>query len=83
MLTDSYYREVQMSFVLIPIVVSPEFARFVASELRSHSLSKKDIVKCLKALGIENREILNLKCKEELWIQLQIAAVPRENSAEY
>lgn len=72
-----------MSFVLIPLVVSPDFAHFVATELRPQSLEKKDIVKCLKALGIKNREILNLKRKGELWIQLQIAAVLGESSAEY
>ena len=72
-----------MPFVLIPLVVSIDFARFVARELRSQSLEKKDIVKCLKALGIKNREILNLKCKEELWIQLQTAAASKENLAEY
>ncbi len=59
LLAGSYYREVQMNFALIPMVVSPEFARFVASELQPQSLPKKDIVKCLKALGIKNQEILN------------------------
>ncbi|ARV62176.1 hypothetical protein BZZ01_29260 [Nostocales cyanobacterium HT-58-2] len=68
-----------MSFsTLIPIVVSPDFARFVASEFQPQSLTKKDIVKCLKALGIKNSEILNFKYKEELWNQLQIAAVKSE-----
>lgn len=66
MLVGSYYYEVQMSFVLISLVVSSDFARFVATELRSQSLGKKDIVKCLKALGIKKRDILNLKCKAEL-----------------
>ncbi|AFY75741.1 MAG: hypothetical protein IGR93_10350 [Hydrococcus sp. C42_A2020_068] len=61
----------------IPIVVSPSFARFVASELQPQSLTKKDIVKCLKALGIKNPEILSLKWKQELWIQLQFAAVSK------
>jgi signal recognition particle subunit SEC65 len=60
-----------------PIVVSPSFARFVASELQPQSLTKKDIVKCLKALGIKNPEILSLKWKQELWIQLQFAAVSK------
>ena len=54
--------------------VSPSFARFVASELPLQSLTKKDIVKCLKALEVKNSEILNLKWKKELWIQLQLAA---------
>ena len=48
--------------------------RFVASELPLQSLTKKDIVKCLKALGVKNSAILNLKWKKELWIQLQFAA---------
>ena len=55
-------------------IVSPSFARFVASELPLQSLTKKDIVKCLKALEVKNSEILNLKWKQELWIQLQFAA---------
>ncbi len=55
-------------------IVSPSLARFVASELPLQSLTKKDIVKCLKALGVKNSEILNLKWKKELWIQLQLAA---------
>ena len=52
-------------------VVSPSMARFVALELPLQSLTKKDIVKCLKALGVKNSEILSLKWKQELWIQLQ------------
>lgn len=55
-------------------IISPSFARFVASELPPRSLTKKDIVKCLKALGIDNSEILRLQWKEELWIKLQLAA---------
>ena len=55
-------------------IVSPSFARFVASELPLQSLTKKDIVKCLKALGVKNTKILNLKWKQELWIQLQFTA---------
>ena len=51
--------------------VSPNMARFVALELPLQSLTKKDIVKCLKALGVKNPEILSLKWKQELWIQLQ------------
>ena len=58
-------------------IVSPGFACFVASELPIQSLTKKDIVKCLKALGIRNSEILNLKWKKELWIYLQFAAVSK------
>ncbi|NWF58032.1 MAG: hypothetical protein HXY43_01605 [Fischerella sp.] len=58
----------------IPTVVSPGFARFVASELEPKSLKKKDIIKCLKALGIRNSEVLSLKWKEELWNLLQTAA---------
>ncbi|MFQ4142626.1 hypothetical protein [Chlorogloeopsis sp. ULAP02] len=58
----------------IPTAVSPNFARFVASELEPNSLRKKDIIKCLKALGMKNPEILNLKWKEELWNLLQTAA---------
>ncbi|AFZ34086.1 hypothetical protein Sta7437_0479 [Stanieria cyanosphaera PCC 7437] len=54
--------------------VSPSFACFVASELSLQSLTKKDIAKCLKALGVKNSEILSLKWKKELWIQLQIVA---------
>ena len=52
-------------------VVSPSMARFVALELPLQSLTKKDIVKCLKALGVKNSEILSLKWKQELWNQLQ------------
>ena len=58
-------------------IVSPSFARFVASELPLQSLTKKDIVKCLKALGVKNPEILCLKWKKELWIYLQFAAVSK------
>ncbi|BAZ01152.1 hypothetical protein NIES37_51510 [Tolypothrix tenuis PCC 7101] len=61
--------------VQIPTFISPSFARFVASELDPNSLSKKDITNCLKALGINDPEILTLKWKQELWFQLQIAAV--------
>ncbi|MFM2313769.1 MAG: hypothetical protein RLZZ04_3045 [Cyanobacteriota bacterium] len=56
------------------LIVSPGLARFVASELSLQSLSKKDIVKCLKALGVKNPEILSLQWKQELWIQLQFFA---------
>ncbi|MDZ8054104.1 MAG: hypothetical protein RMX68_019595 [Aulosira sp. ZfuVER01] len=59
----------------IPTFISANFARFVASELEPSSLSKKDITNCLKALGITNPEILTLKWKKELWVQLQIAAI--------
>ena len=52
-------------------VVSPNKARFVALELPLQSLTKKDIVKCLKALGVKNSEILSLRWKQELWNQLQ------------
>lgn len=52
-------------------VISPNMARFVALELPLQSLTRKDIVKCLKALGVKNSEILSLKCKQELWNQLQ------------
>ncbi|MEM7757741.1 MAG: hypothetical protein AAF298_06420 [Cyanobacteria bacterium P01_A01_bin.40] len=51
--------------------VSPNMARFVALELPLQSLTKKDIVKCLKALGVKNSEILSLRWKQELWNQLQ------------
>ncbi len=51
--------------------VSPSLARFVALELPLQSLTKKDIVKCLKALGVKNSEILSLQWKQELWNQLQ------------
>jgi hypothetical protein len=47
----------------------------VASELPLESLTKKDIVKCLKALGVKNSEILNIKWKKELWMQLQFVAI--------
>lgn len=50
--------------------ILPSLARFVASQLQPRSLTKKDIVKCLKALGIDNLEILSLKGKKEWWIQL-------------
>ena len=56
-------------------IVSPSLARFVASELPLQSLTKKDIVKCLKALEVKNPETLSLKWKKELWIHLQFAAV--------
>jgi hypothetical protein len=59
----------------IPTFISPNFARFVASELEPNSLSKKDITNCLKALGIKDPVILNLKWKKELWVQLKIAAI--------
>ncbi|BAY07883.1 hypothetical protein [Calothrix sp. NIES-2098] len=59
----------------IPTFISPNFARFVASELEPNSLSKKDITNCLKALGIKDPQILTMKWKQELWVQLQIAAV--------
>jgi hypothetical protein len=49
----------------------------VASELSLKSLTKKDIAKCLKALGVKNLEILSLKWKKKWWIQLQIAAVSK------
>jgi hypothetical protein len=52
-------------------VVSSSMARFVALELPLQSLTKKDIVKCLKALGVKNSEILSLQWKQELWNQLQ------------
>ncbi len=52
-------------------IVSPNMARFVALELPLQSLTKKDIVKCLKALGVKNSEILSLQWKQELWNQLQ------------
>ena len=52
-------------------VISPSMARFVALELPLQSLTKKDIVKCLKALGVKNSEILSLRWKQELWNQLQ------------
>jgi hypothetical protein len=55
-------------------IISPSLARFVASELQPQSLTKKDIIKCLKALGINNSKILRLQWKEELWINLQLAA---------
>jgi hypothetical protein len=58
-------------------VVSPNLARFVASELPLELLTKKDIVKCLKALGVKNSEILNLKWKQELWIQLQFFSISK------
>ncbi|MFB2772853.1 hypothetical protein ACE1AT_26820 [Pelatocladus sp. BLCC-F211] len=58
----------------MPLVVSPSFARFVALEMEPNSLRKKDIIKCLKALGIKNPELLNLKWKEELWSLLQTSA---------
>ncbi len=58
-------------------IVSPSLARFVASELPLQSLTKKDIVKCLKALGVKNSKILNLKWKQELWIQLQFFATSK------
>ena len=51
--------------------VSPNMARFVALELPLQSLTKKDIVKCLKALGVKNLEILSLRGQQELWNQLQ------------
>ena len=51
--------------------VSPNMARFVALELPLQSLTKKDIVKSLKALGVKNSEILSLRWKQELWNQLQ------------
>jgi hypothetical protein len=43
------------------LIVSPDLARFVASELSLQSLSKKDLVKCLKALGVKHSEILSLQ----------------------
>ncbi|MGL6341528.1 MAG: hypothetical protein ACRC80_20575 [Waterburya sp.] len=55
-------------------IVSPGLARFVASELSLQSLTKKDMIKCLKALGVKSPEILTLKWKRELWIQLQFFA---------
>lgn len=55
-------------------IVSPSLACFIASELPLESLNKKDIVKCLKALGVKKSEILNLKYKRELWTQLQLVA---------
>ncbi len=58
-------------------IVSPSFARFVALELPLQSLTKKDIAKCLKALGVKNPEILRLKWKKDLWIHLQFAAVSK------
>lgn len=57
--------------------VSPSFAYFVAKEISLDSLTKKDIIKCLKALGVKKSEILRLKFKQELWGQLQIASVPK------
>ncbi len=42
-------------------IVSPGLACFIASELPIQSLTKKDIVKCLKALGVKNPEILSIK----------------------
>lgn len=62
----------------IPTFISPNFARFVASELEPNSLSKKDITNCLKALGITDPEILALKWKKELWVQLQLAAISHQ-----
>jgi hypothetical protein len=47
-------------------IISPSFVRFVAAELQPKLLAKKDIVKCLKALEVKNREILSLKWKKEL-----------------
>ncbi|MGV2829818.1 hypothetical protein [Myxosarcina sp. GI1(2024)] len=57
--------------------VSPSFAFFVASELSPQSLTRKDIVKCLKALGVKNSEILSLKWKQELWIRLQFSTTAK------
>lgn len=64
-----------MKFAQIPAIVSPAFARFVAANLSSEIVRKKDILKCLKALGVQSPEILNLKAKDDLWIQLQLAQV--------
>lgn len=47
-------------------IVSPSFARFVASELPLQSLTKKDIVKCLKALGVKNPEILSQRVEKRI-----------------
>ncbi|KAB8335717.1 hypothetical protein SD80_005435 [Scytonema tolypothrichoides VB-61278] len=49
-----YSPAVSRNFALISIVVSFNFARFVA--LESKSLRKKDIAKCLKALGSKKRK---------------------------
>ena len=45
-------------------------ARFIALELPLQSLTKTDIVKCLK-VEVKNSEILSLKGQQKLWIQLQ------------
>ena len=47
-------------------IVSPSLARFVASELPLQSLTKKDIVKCLKALGVKNPETLSQRVEKRI-----------------
>lgn len=62
-----------MKFAQIPVIISADFARFVATSLSPELVRKSDLVKCLKALGVKSPEILNLK-KDDLWIQLQLAS---------
>ncbi len=45
-------------------IVSPNFACFVASTLSLQSMTRKDLVKCLKALGVKEPEILSIKWKK-------------------
>lgn len=64
-----------MQYVQIPTIVSADFARqIVKSGLEPEKIRKKDIVKCLKALNVSSPEILSLKRKDDLWIQLVLAS---------
>lgn len=70
-----------MKFAQIPTIVSADFARFVAASLSPELVRKNDLIKCLKALGVKTPEILNLRAKDDLWIQLQLASVANPKSA--
>jgi len=59
------------------LTITPSFAYLLAREVSIDSLSKKDIIKCLTALGVDRAKISRLKSKQQLWFELQIASLPQ------
>ena len=65
-----------MQYAQIPAIVSADLARMIATcGLQAEQVRKKDIIKCLKALKVsESSEILSLRRKDDLWMQLLLAS---------
>ena len=64
-----------MKYVQVPTVVTAGFVRqLVSSGVEPKQLKRKDIQKCLIALKIGSPEILTLRKKDDLWMQLLLAS---------